>query len=137
VWVRSCDITALQLDLLKKKSDLEMDGRACVFKDIECRLAPETRVWLESMQPSDGASAAEAEAAHDGMRQMLNTYSHQAYPLNGMCYCLQHERPCVVYPLFAVAAARQQAALVAQSRIIRVFGGTHASRSLERLHYAR
>jgi hypothetical protein len=130
VWVRSCDNAKLQLDLLKEKSDLDMAGRACVFNDIHSRLSPTIRGWLESMQPSDKDQPSEAEAAHEGMRQLLRTYQGTAYPLDGTCYCVQHQRQCIVYPLYALSAARGQAALAAQSRTVRGFVGIQSSQNL-------
>ena len=111
-FVRSCDWGEAQAKVLVAQS-LKLDsGVGCVFGDLNERLHPDAREWLDIVSPKKKTDKALAKKANNEIRGFLDRGSSWIIRSDAMSRCMVHDCMCPAYATFAWKQQLQQRALL-------------------------
>ena len=135
-FLRSCDWGPLQQRVLSRISLGYDAGASCVFQDLNDRLHPDAKAWLESIAPTKKTTLPAAKAANVELKRFLETCSTWVFDQKATSECVVHKQKCPAYPLAAYTklwALRD--ASCEQPPIKKIKGGTQPQAWWERLAF--
>ena len=92
-----CDNGGVQMQALKYLSQVCENGSMCVMKDINDRLLPSARSYLDELMPDDECDLATAAQAYKHMGDWL--MANSAWAISETCRRAMHEQDCPLYAL--------------------------------------
>ena len=88
---RACDKAAVPQAVLKRLAAEYDESKSCVHTDVEDRLAPQAKAWLEACVPRESRHAKDA---FKEMEQWLLANASWIFPPGQVVDCLVHGRCC-------------------------------------------
>ncbi|CAE7832218.1 hypothetical protein AK812_SmicGene40435 [Symbiodinium microadriaticum] len=92
-----CDNGSVQMQALTYLSEVCENGSMCVMKDINDRLHPSARSYLDALMPGDDCDLATAAEAYKCMGDWL--MANHDWAISETCRCVMHEQDCPLYAL--------------------------------------
>ena len=96
-FLRTCDVGALQSQVLLKVAITHDSSNPCHFKDILDRLPLSGRNYISAALPSKAASKIEKAQAHQHIQTWIVANRAWLFPADATCYCYVHMRHCSIW----------------------------------------